>query len=490
MAQIINTNVASLTAQRNLNTSQSALATSLQRLSSGLRINSAKDDAAGLAISDRLTAQIRGLNQAARNANDGISLAQTAEGGLQEAGNILQRMRELAIQSANDTNTASDRANLQKEVAALQAELNRMADTTTFNGKKILDGSFTAQKFQVGANANETISVSVGSARATAMGSQSIDSNTHVGAALAAAADLSAGNGVAGQTLTVNGKASAPVTVTAGDSAYEIAVSVNAATGTTGVSATARTSVTLSGVAAAGTVSFTLSSSTRAGGTQGSAMAISAAVTTTDLSGLADSINAVQGSTGITATLSADKASITLEQANGYDLNVLDSDNSGVVAGTVFQVGSTNIAKLSGNDSIVVGGQVSFSSNSAFVVATSAAGTVVGAASVTSTLSSVAAIDIGTQSGANAALNVLDQALSFISDSRASLGAVQNRLGSTIANLQNVSENVSAARSRILDADFAAETAALTRGQILQQAGIAILAQANALPQQVLSLLR
>ena len=495
MAMVINSNIMSLNSQRNLMKTQNSLATSMERLSSGLRINSAKDDAAGLGITDRMTSQIRGLNQAIRNANDGISLAQTAEGAMQTSTDILQRMRELAVQSANDSNSASDRANLQKEVSQLQQELNRIADTTTFNGKKILDGTFTSQKFQVGSNANETISVSIGSTSAQTMGNQAVTSNTNVGK-LTAAVDVSGNNGVAVQNLTIDGKASSgALAVNAGDAASDIASTINGAEGKTGVSATASTSVALGSVANAGTVSFTLSA-TNAGGTVGSAVAISAAVTTTDLTALATKINDVQGTTGITATLSSDKQSITLENAAGDNINILDAKDTGTAAGaTVFAVGGTDITNTDGStgtatDSIIVGGQVSLSSNTGFVANTDTGTTVLSAASVSSSLNKVSDVDISTQSGSNDALAVIDQALSFISDSRADLGAIQNRFNSTISNLSNISENVSAARSRVQDADFAAETANMTRTQILQQAGVAMLSQANAQPQMVLSLLK
>ena len=272
MALTINTNVASLNAQRNLGVSQSNLAKSMQRLSSGLRINSAKDDAAGLAISDRMTAQIRGLNQAARNANDGISLAQTAEGALQETTNILQRMRELAVQSANDTNSTADRTSLQAEVTQLIAEIDRISTDTTFNGKGLLNGDITDAKFQVGANADQTISV-------------------------------------------------------------------------------------------------------------------------------------------------------TIAKAGSLDLGV-DT------------------------------------------------------------------VDISSQTGSNSAITAIDTAIASVDTSRGDLGAVQNRFESTIANLNNVAENLSAARSRILDADIAQETSNMTKSNILQQAGVAILAQANQAPQLALSLLQ
>ena len=486
MAMVINTNIMSLNAQRNLSKTNNMLATSMERLSTGLRINSAKDDAAGLAISERMTSQIRGLNQAVRNANDGISLAQTAEGALQESTNILQRMRELAVQAANDTNSASDRNNLQKEVAQLQQELNRIASTTTFNGKNILDGSFTSAKFQVGADANQTIEVSIGNAAATAIGNQSATSKTHVGAALAAAADVSGGNGVTNNDLTINGNQSVTVTVGANAAASEIASLVNGAAGDTGVNATARTEVTMDNLGSAGTVSFTLSSA-NSSGTVGSAVNISVAVTdVNDLTDLANAINSASGTTGITASLTSDKKGITLVNEAGDDINIQDFNNTG--ATKTVDVGGVALTGGSGTDSIVVGGEVEFQSGNSYMIAD--AGNVMSSASVSSSLSSVADISIATQSGANDALSVLDQALQFVSDTRANLGAVQNRFESTIANLSTNVENLSSARSRIQDADFAAETAAMTRAQILQQAGVAMVSQANAAPQTVLSLLR
>jgi len=248
MAAVINTNISSLNSQRNLTASQSSLATSLQRLSSGLRINSAKDDAAGLAISDRMTSQINGLNQAARNANDGISMTQTAEGGLATATDLLQRMRTLAVQAANGTNSASDRASLQEEVGQLQQELNRVANTTQFNGQNVLDGSLSNAQFQVGANANQTINFSIGNTQASAIGNNAIKSD---GTSTAAAAGTVAGtiraNTTALQTFTVQGNGTTSTyAAAAGASAYAIAQGINAASGSTGVSATATTTATLS----------------------------------------------------------------------------------------------------------------------------------------------------------------------------------------------------------------------------------------------------
>jgi len=495
MSQVINTNIASLTAQRNLTASQGSLQTALTRLSSGLRINSARDDAAGLAISDRLTTQIRGLDQARRNANDGISLAQTAEGALAQTNEILQRIRELGVQSANATNSATDRKALNDEVNQLIQEVNRIASTTTFNGLKILDGTYQGQQFQVGANSNETIGVSVQGASANDLKNNSValQSNTDndgLGTATAAAANTAAaGNGVGAQTLTIAGASgSSTVSVAANDQASTIAASINAVVGSTGVAAKASTSATISTLSANGTVSFTIN-----GG--GTATAISAQVTTTDMTALASAINDVSGKTGVTATLSADKASVTIKQADGKDVLIEGFTNS---AGGTIQVdgsatASTNEALTSGgSNSTRIAGTVSLNSDQGFT-AVSSAGTdviVAGTTATASTASLLSSVDISSVTGANSAIDIVDAALAQINRIRASLGAIQNRFQNTIANLQTTSENLSASRSRVRDADFASETAAMTRAQILQQAGTAVLAQANALPNNVLTLLR
>ena len=846
MPQVINTNFASLNAQRNLGRSQNELQTSLQRLSSGLRINSAKDDAAGLAISDRFTSQIRGLGQASRNANDAISLAQTAEGALSESTNILQRIRELAVQSANSTNSASDRLSLQSEVNQLVSELDRISNTTSFNGLKLLDGSFTAQTFQVGAEANQTINVTVSGATADTLGINKVttnnetagisnatnsannavstqtlvgtaysdttitqaltvtdidgnvttasytgaanqeaatiatavnalgitgitatgvaensavidvssttvdaydqvsytlndgtagagtttaitfvrDENTYANledqlaasinansaatgntakvtgtgqvtisndtgdnigftefsvednaaitfdnfvpgtaqavsvtidgtavnyttvagdaaatatafavaadAALGAAytvvddgagsvnvfantaadiavtaytdgaaadqtvrisggntnttlanttlngvtvagtgvvdttqistisfngstlteggddsgnkiadveialdpgysitsslstsagglfnisaggatvattgagnADVSGGNNVAAQTLTVSGESVANISVLADASADTIVSQINAVSDSTGVTATAKTTATLSNLNLDGVVSFNLN------GTD-----ISANVTTTDVSTLADAINDKTGATGITATLSLDKASITLEQSNGEDISILNFDSSVAKAGAGNTVVSLDVTGDTGpttqltaggvndgnRDSTVVGGEIEFKSTGGYFSVNSSLGETANSlftgdaselqASANNTVSS---IDISTVDGATAAIDIADGALATVNGIRADLGAVQNRFESTISNLQTSVENLSAARSRIQDTDFASETANLTRTQILQQAGVAMLAQANSLPQLVLSLLQ
>ncbi|MBU0946102.1 MAG: flagellin [Proteobacteria bacterium] len=505
MALTINTNVPSLNAQRNLGKSQSALSESMQRLSSGLRINSAKDDAAGLAISDRMTSQIRGLNQAARNSNDGISLAQTAEGALQESTNILQRMRELAIQSANDTNSASDRASLQAEVNQLQQEMTRIASSTSFNGKNVLDGTLANAQFQVGANANETITFSIPSALAAELGSHQLESTnstaTSIEAATAAAADTSAGNNVTLQTLSIFGPESTAIStvdVALADSAKIISDKINTTSTETGVVAEAITTATLSGIDSAGIVTFKLAGTNIGVGEE---IPVSALVAVDDLTALANAINDQAGNTGISATLSGDKLSIKLTQADGYDIKISDYAHSVpadlmIVEGNESATPTPISLTTATTDSTVIGGTVSFYSDGSFNVSSdvdvaggslfdTAADTAVG-----STLQSIDDVDISTVEGASDGIRAIDGAIGQIDRIRGDLGALQNRFESTIANLENVSENLSAARSRILDADIAQETSAMTKNNILQQAGVAILTQANQTPQLALQLLQ
>jgi flagellin len=501
MTANINTNIASLNSQRNLNVSQGSLATSLQRLSSGLRINSAKDDAAGLAISERFTSQIRGLNQAVRNANDGISLAQTAEGGLSTAGDLLQRIRELAVQSANGSNSNSDRASLQGETLQLTQELNRVANTTQFNGQNVLDGTLTNSQFQVGANANQTISVGIASAKASDIGNNRVNTQTGAGIQTAvlgtATLDFTATspNGFKSQTLTIAGNGTSVSTgvLADGTSAKTVASTVNGFTSSTGVTATATTTATIAGVTA-GAVTFQLVGSNAAA----SPVTISATVSnTSDLSAVAQAVNAQSGTTSITAT--SDKSgNLVLTDASGDDIKVgnLSGAGAGLTGATIkgqdnVTAAATFVATGAAGDTAVVGGQVTFDSSSGFTVTSDdAAFSLITAGTVGSSLNAVSAIDISTTAGANNALATVDAALTSINNNRASLGAIQNRFASTISNLQSTSENLSAARSRIQDTDFASETASLTRGQILQQAGTAILAQANSLPNGVLALLR
>ena len=712
MPQVINTNVASLNAQRNLDRSQTALGTALTRLSTGLRINSAKDDAAGLAIAERFTTQIRGLDQAVRNANDAVSLSQTAEGALGEYGNILQRIRELSIQSANATNSASDRTALNSESAQLLAELNRISTQTQFNGQNVLDGSFTAAQFQVGANANQTISVTIGNASTTAVGSYQVTSGgTAVsGTALSAGQltlngiDVGASTSGSAEAIAaaINGKAtstgvtaSASTTVssavansvlrnqslqsgdlvingvvigaTAGSSnvatqGANIAAAINAVSNTTGVTATSNGGTgALTLTSATGkTIDITTNATTTADGATrvenatglevagttksfGSATftfangvaqvvthtSLNTAATTDTLTvaGVTFSYSATASSatnilidtasaaaqaaqvkialdlafptgassnvtvgavSGATITLTAKANVLSTTAANGIvaaSATALAGSVAATTAGAGLAVGDTvtaggityeftlptaTAAATTGNIQVKLGatdtltgtnfaaavsaqqtagnGTVTYTSNAAGVVtltnalygstgvvtapteaatlgsanalivantagtsgvyaALSTKGTLALNAPKTFTiggtspataglsaanigLNAISTVNISTVAGANTAISLLDGALAQVSSIRADLGAVQNRFESTIANLSATSENLSAARSRIRDADFAAETAALTRGQILQQAGVAILAQANALPQNVLGLLR
>lgn len=502
MPQVINTNIASLNAQRNLSKSGSALNVSLQRLSTGLRINSAKDDAAGLAISERMSGQIRGLNQAVRNANDGVSLAQSSEGALQTVGDSLLRMRELSIQSANSTNSASDRTALQAEVNQLLAEVNRIGSTTEFNGQKLFDGNFSGKTFQIGANAGQTISVSLAEVSTTALGSYSVtaqnntaDQGTGGTTNPATGVTTTTNNTVAAQTLTFTGSfGSTTAGVAANATAEEIATAINNVTATTGVKATATTTATIDTLSANGTVSIDLGTNSMT-----SAVTISATVTTTDLGQLVTQINNASGQTNITAALGATNGQIILTQADGENITI-DNFNDGTTATPTIVVngadGGNETLTDGGTDGIVIAGTVTLKSDQAFSVSSSVANSAgsifnVGAnVSTSATQTQLSTVDVSTQTGANNAIDVIDAALDRVNSIRADLGALQNRFETAIQNLQSQSENLSAARSRVRDADFAAETANLTKMQILQQAGISILSQANALPQNALALLQ
>ena len=376
MAITVNTNVTALNAQRNLNKTNNALNVSIQRLSTGSRINSAKDDAAGLQISNRLTSQINGLDVAAKNANDGISIAQTAEGAMQESTNIMQTMREKALQSANGTNSADDRAAIQKEVSALSTELDRIANTTSFGGQKLLDGSFGSRALQVGSEAGETINLSLNSTKATDLKGQV--AATTISATSMVSGTLASANF---KDLKIKGSKGDEITITGAD----------------------------------------LKKANEEGG----------------FGKVSEMINTKSGDTGVTAVADGDKLIL-------------------ISTGDI----KTTIA------------------NATAAVTTAKA-----------TSMDMASIDMSTQLGANKALLVIDSSLKQIDSQRADLGALQNRLSSTISNLENISENSAAGRSRIMDVDFAKETTNMTKQQILQQAGGAMLAQAKALPQAALSLL-
>jgi flagellin len=624
MTSIINSNINSLSTQNALNRSQSSLSTSLERLSSGLRINSAKDDAAGMAISDRATTQINGFTVAARNANDAISLSQTAEGSLSAIGNNLQRIRELALQSANSTNSASDRKALNAEASQLIQEVQRVGTTSQFNGLNLLDGSFSGSQFQVGANANQTISVSIQGATTTILGSFG---GTAANAVNSATPGLAAAAWTASSTLSINGTSVGATVaspgVTAGSAAAK-AAAINSKTALTGVSATATTTIdgvaparnqalasgdlVINGVAigpiAAGTTAVgqganaasAINNVSNQTGVTASYSTTSGALTLTASDGRDIDIKAgnggtpavltkLQNATGLNATSGAgytaatastsvvtfgaatvtgntavvngvtftfavsagNVAASTVTGANAVTVNVDATGQSATTTGDAFSTafalaqadartsaplasltisgaaavrtitdsrlglaatvgntiggtlaGGTAVAGAAGadvvagaNPSNIIGGKLTLASAENFTLTqTGTALADAGLSSFAPSLTTLATVDISTVQGSNAAIGVLDAALAQVNSQKASLGAYQNRFAATVDNLQTSAQNLTAARSRTRDADFASETANLSRSQVLQQAGIAILSQANQLPQQVLSLLR
>ncbi len=566
MPTVINTNVLSLNAQRNLSKSDSSLATSLQRLSSGLRINSAKDDAAGLAIANRFTTQIRGLNQAVRNANDGISLAQTAESALDELTNNLQRIRELAVQSANATNSASDRLALDAEVQQRIQEINRIASVTSFNNQKILDGSFGNATFQVGANVGETISVGLntsaksvsigafvdatgantagnnGTSATGTSGTANIASNANqmaAGASTFAASPTGVYGGVSsaafnGSNFSINGTnvltssnyvgTGTLATYQDNTSAFAKAGAING-TGIAGVSATASTTLTFGtsgGVAGStdfialygGTNSTSVSANYTLSINGTSVLTFSAAATaaTATTAGTATvgvsvdsavtSINQYSSTTGVVAT-KTQNGTMQLVAQDGRNIVVseavtgLDNAVSSGTAGATLASSFSRLAQTAAGTAASVTqaqtyrGQITLQSAANVTLGgTQTTAGFTGSQVVIAAASNLASQNVKSVGEANDTIQSIDAALTTISNLRSTFGAVQNRFESTIANLQTVGENLNASRSRIRDADFAAETASLTRAQILQQAGVAILAQANAVPQQVLGLLR
>jgi flagellin len=483
MALVINTNVMSLNAQRNLSTSGSQLATSLQRLSSGLRINSAKDDAAGLAISSRMTTQINGLTQAARNANDGISLAQTTESALQEVSNNLQRIRELAVQSANATNSDSDRSALDQEVQQRLAEVNRIATQTSFNGRKVLDGSFGNATFQVGANVGETISVGLATSVKTAdigaisQATGTVDLSTVMGTTAATPAVAAVWTSALDTTASIDFSTTNATFTVGGD---VVSLTTDYTGDVPGLLADIQTAVGADvtvGTDGSGNVTFTAV-------TAGAAGTAAVAMAGADASGSATTAGADLVAASTTSlTLAATEFTLAVGSGTAVDLagtyataqDLADAINS-KVGGAYASIDSSNQLVLSGADDLTIAGAEA-----------GTLGLTAGAVAASGSLSTVDVLDVD---GANDAIQRIDSALTSVSGLRSTLGAIQNRFDSVINSLQAVSENLSASRSRIQDTDFAAETAALTRAQILQQAGTAMVAQANSVPQNVLSLLR
>lgn len=556
MALTVNTNITSLGVQKNLNKASDALGTSMSRLSSGLKINSAKDDAAGLQIANRLTSQVKGLAVAVKNANDGISIAQTAEGAMQASTDILQRMRELALQSANGSNSDDDRASLQQEFTALSGELTRIANTTTFGGRNLLDGSFTNTSFQIGANANETISFGMKDISATGLKGSYSEANVAGGTTTLSAkttgsvvASYSATAGTAYTTLTadenltVNGTT---IALTTGDDIDAAITKINAQTSTTGVTASKDASDNL---VFTGSTAFSVVSDTNAGDSGVGDTAITAAaglasdaqiningvdIDLTAGNSLADvetAINAETANTGVTA--SVNQGRLILTSADGKDITLANGSDTAKGAGALAKVGltaGTSEAKVDTATSVTLNGvevkfdagdtlddvvsainsastgvtasktsdgKLSLFSDSDIKIEDGSSGTGLTTLGLTADTTSavemettVSNLSINTAADSQVAIQALDAAIQQVDSQRAALGAVQNRFDSTVSNLESISENSTAARSRVQDADFAAETAELTKQQTLQQASTAILSQANQLPSSVLKLLQ
>ena len=497
MALTVNTNVSSLNAQRNLSRSSEGLATSMERLASGMRINSAKDDAAGLQISNRLTSQVNGLAVAQRNANDGISMAQTAEGAMSESTSILQRMRELALQSANGSNSTEDRESLQKEVSALQTELTRIAETTSFGGQQLLDGSFGSKSFQIGANANENINVSLSSVAANKIGTNQI--NLQGDTAGFAEAFAGTASQVAGGNLVIDGRESATVAIAPGASAADAASAVNSYTSSTGVTAQARSEAKVD-ITTAGDadeiISFELNGKDLASGDEIKVSFVSTGTVAGDKQAMAEAINAKTDEHGVTAKI--ENGELTIGNDTGEDIvlsALAESDGTTSTVGMTVTgksydgVDATTPVAIAAGDDVHVSGSLQLNSSEVFTAQTTDTTIAPVNTTAVSSLKSVDSIDITDQQGSQDAIAIIDNAIANIDSQRASLGAVQNRFDHTISNLANIEENVSASRSRIQDTDFATETAHMTKNQILQQAGTSILSQANQLPQAALSLI-
>jgi len=487
----VNTNMGAVVSAANMAKFGRELDTSIERLSSGLRINSAKDDAAGMAIVSKMEAQVRGVTQAIRNATDAQKLIDTSEGAHVETLNVLQRMRELAVQSANDTNQAIDRAFLNSEATQLIAEIDRIANQTTWNGAKILDGTFSSKQFQLGANATEKVTYSIDSAKTAAIGNYKVTGT--------ADQDQVSTSDIAAHTLTLSGYiGSATIAVSAAATASETAALVNAKTASTGIAATAVTKAKLGTLGAASTVDFTL-------GNGDSTAFVSATINdNSDLRALKDAINAVAGTTGITAEmLSTSNADIILTHSTGADIIITGFNDTG--AGNMVLTALDTTGAAAGGTAVTLDetvasdmghviGQLDFNSHKTFTVVSD--NTTVGenflttVGSNTSSLQAVSSVSLGTASGAESAITIIDGAINKINQSRADLGAISNRLDSTISNLTNVATNVEGSMSNIRDADFSLETSKLTRSQILTQAATSMLAQANASKQSILALLQ
>ena len=573
MAAVVNTNVMSLNAQRQLGKSQATQNEAMERLSSGLRINSAKDDAAGLAISTGFQSQITGINQAVRNANDGVSMTQTAEGSMDEMTNILQRMRELSVQSANDTNSSSNRAAIQEEVDQLHSELDRIAETTEYNGTKLLDGSAGETTLQIGANSGQTLSFSIESVTTNDLGLNGNLNKEDVNGGRVTSGDVGA------SSIDINGVSIGAVETSKdfGNAAANMANVINEKTAETGVTASAYNVVQGDAIDSVGSVPSGITSGMSIKVGDGAATTLGA---TSSMDNLVDTIN--RDISGVTASLgdqgellltndtgaeitiggetagsgmteikdTAQEGYIALKSADGSAISVNDHDtpaeaanaskfgftvangadsvmNSSFAADTTDGITAADGLQINGVDlvaSTAVDLDTTITAINALTEETGVTATANGAGGIQFSTADGSAVEItsdattqavrdtalaqlgfgsemggktidslgtnvSTMAGAMSSIDKIDEALGKISESRAGLGAIQNRLASTISNLENVSQNLSASNSRIQDADFATETSKMSKAQILQQAGTSMLSQANASTQSVLSLL-
>ncbi|WP_294196634.1 flagellin [uncultured Sphingomonas sp.] len=469
---VINTNTSAMRATNASSMASKALSTSMERLSTGKRINSAKDDAAGLAIANRMSSQTKSMAMAVRNANDGISLAQTAEGAMSEVTNMLTRMKELATQSANGTLQDSDRTALQSEMTQLTAEVNNVSKTTSFNGVNLLDGSSNSVKLQTGINANQNISMALTDTRASTLGLTAQVVSTQISATAFAAP---AGTPPV-PNITVNGQDINAVAATPKD-AKAIAALVNATTANSGVTATAKNSIS----ATVGTIS-TGNTLTIGDGTTNTVVTMTAAEK--DVNSLAAKINSTLSNvSGNQINASVDSnGKLQLTSKDGSNISLANS--SGSIVTNITDAGNNSTAP-SGTTAVVSRGTVTL--EGAGGTGVTIGGADPGKAGFTA--GSTSAISIASQTGASAAMSVIDNALDQVSAARGTMGAAQNRLESTVNNLTTTSTNLSDAKSRIEDADFSTETTALAKAQILGQASTAMLAQANQSQQGVMKLL-
>ena len=485
MALTLNTNIDSLTAQNNLSGSQALLSQSLQRLSSGLRINTAADDAAGLAISQQFTTQINGTNQAVNNANDAVSEAQTAGGALTTIVNNLQSIRTLAVESANGSNSASDRAALDAQVQQQIAEITQIATQTTFNGANVLNGTSGTTTYQVGADVGDTISINLAQGvGADQIGQVASQTGTAVTTNAFTGNDLTLQVGT-GEAVTIGASAAGSAVGQTAGSAYAKAAAINAA-GVAGLTASASTTVT--GAAAFSTVVGTTNAASTYALTingvsiyaAGTAVAAGSSLTGSEV---ATQINLYSSQTGVTASL--ENGALSLTAADGRNIVSTETLGAGVTGtGAALTGGGSGVAlttsgtiNLSAADNIVVGG-----------TGAPDAGFTAGVISLNP--ATLANQNVLTVAGANATIASVDSALATVSAFQSQLGAIQNRFTAAVSNLQSTSQNLTQSRSTIQDANFAQETANLTQAQVLEQAGISVLAQANQQPQLILKLLQ